>query len=106
MRVVRIVLPALFACCLLFGAAIAFAGPATAATPIVASASPAPVQVLPPDPFLDGAVTTSAAAVCIECNPNHVDNCFGVPNHGPCNDGAPNCHCRKCNNDGFLCWHD
>jgi len=104
MRLLRLVLPALFACCLLFAAGSALAGPATTAT-IVASTAPASVDLLPPDPFLDGAVTTSAGVICSKCNPMHVDNCVGVPNHGPCNDNAPNCHCRKC--DGvFDCWAD
>jgi len=103
MRVLRLVVPALFACCLLLVAGSALAGTATATTPIVASGSSAQVQVLPPDPFLDGAVTTSAAAVCNQCNPLHVDNCVGVPNHGPCNDNAPGCSCRKCNGD-FNCY--
>jgi len=103
MRGFRFVLPALFCCCLLFAVAPAFADAPTAAPASVLTS--APDNVLPPDSFLDGAVTTSASAVCIECDPNVEDNCVGQPNHGPCNNGAPNCHCKKCNND-FRCWHD
>jgi hypothetical protein len=105
MRLLRLVLPALFACCLLLIAGSAFAVTATPATLIVASTSPAQVHALPPDPFLDGAVTTSVGAICTECNPTHEDNCVGVPNHGACNDNAPGCHCRKCDGS-FLCWAD
>ena len=101
MKVLRFVLPALFACCLLLLAGSAFAGSASTATPTVASAP----NVLPPDPFLDGAVTTSAGATCIRCDPLHEDLCIDVPNHGPCLSNVPNCHCRKCNQQ-FDCWND
>ena len=105
MRVLRFVLPALFGCCLLFAAGAALAGTAATATPISMRSTQAPTNVLPPDPFLDGAVTTTAGATCTRCDPMHVDTCVGQPNHGPCLTGLPNCHCRKCN-QVFDCWND
>ena len=96
MKESRFVLLALF-CCFSFAAAPAFAGPSTAmpAAPTVSS-TPASTDLLPPDPFLEGAVTTSAGATCTFCNHMIIDSCVGLHNGDTCQNN-PACRCRKCN---------
>ena len=86
-----------------FAAAPCFAGSSPAAPVIFTlSSAPSSPELLPPDPFLDGIVTTSAHTICTKCNIMIIDSCVGQPNHAPCQNN-PSCRCEKCNGD-FDCY--